>query len=63
MSQNQVVVGKFTRYGATTPAQTAAYIADLLCEMELIARRDGVEELEVFLRDAREAAQKLAGRR
>ena len=63
MSRNQVVAGETEKDEAARRLQTVAYIAELLLEMEGLVRRDGINELEMFLRDAREAAQKLAGQR
>jgi len=61
VSQDQVVARHGEKNGTAGQAQTAAYIAELLQELEALARRDDIKELELLLRDARETAQSLAG--
>lgn len=45
--------------GSTPPNQTAAYIEDLVREMESLALKDGFTRLSDILKSAREEAHRL----
>jgi hypothetical protein len=63
MSQNQAIARKSSKVAARSQMQTAAYIAELLQELEALARRDNINELEPLLREARDLAEILAGQK
>ena len=60
MKRNQEAVSKGSVQPGESQSQTAAYIADLVSEMERLARIENIGRLETLLRAARQEAAKFA---
>lgn len=60
MAQNQGARSRVSASPGQSRSQTAAYIADLVSEMERLARVENIGRLETLLREARQEAAKFA---